>query len=447
MKPFRSEISQLFHLALPVLVAQLLMASASFVDTLMAGQAGTADLAGVGVGSSLWSVCAMFLVGTFMSINPTVARYSSLGQNELVANYVQQGFWLSVPVALLLFIVLNLNQSYLPWIVEDFAVLTVASGYLQGLSWGVPAIIGFFVLKSFGEGMAYTRAQMVSAAIGLAVNIPANYVLIFGKFGAPELGGAGCGWATSFSFWTMFATLLIYAVRHSAFRSVPLLSSLNSVDWQKIAFLLKVGLPIGLAITIEGSAFALVTLFIAGLPATEIAGHQIAMNISYLAYMVPLSISIAMTVRVASCVAKKDSKRAGVVLGAGLTLALGAGLVLALTIYFFRRQLADLYSNDLQVISIASTLLLYSIGFKIGDSIAAPLQGALRGYHDVNAILGASIVSYWLVCLPLGYVIGLTDWWVPAMGAKGYWISLIAGVSVSALLLMPRFFRVYKAQR
>ena len=444
MTPFRSEISKLVPLALPVLVAQLLMASTSFVDTLMAGQASTADLAGVGVGSSLWSVCAMFLVGTFMSINPTVARYCSLGDYKTVANYLQQGFWLAIPIAILLFILLNLNQLYLPGMIRDQHVLRVASGYLHGLSWGMPAVIGFFVLKPFSEGMAYTQAQMISAAVGLAVNIPANYILIFGKLGFPELGGAGCGWATSISFWTMFATLFIYTWVHPALRPVPLFERLYAVEWCKIAFLLKTGLPIGLAITIEGSAFALVTLFIASLPATEIAGHQIAMNISYLAYMVPLSISTAITVRVASCLAKQGPPAADVALKAGLVLAVGAGFILALGIFLFRVELADLYSNDQNVIDMAAILLLFSIGFKICDSVAAPLQGALRGYHDVNIILVASIVAYWVVCLPLGYVLGLTDWLTPAMGAKGYWIALIAGVSVSALLLMLRFLQVHR---
>ncbi|MCF7981216.1 MAG: MATE family efflux transporter [Pseudomonadales bacterium] len=442
MYPIRVEIKTLVQLALPVLAAQLLLASTSFVDTLMSGQAGTEDLAGVGIGSSLWSVCAMFLLGAFMAINPAVAQHGSRGEYQQIANYVQQGFWLSVPVVVVLIGLFNGNQYYLPLLIEDHQVLMIASGYLDGLSWGMPAIIGFFVLKPFSEGMAYTQAQTISAAVGLVVNVPANYVLIFGKLGFPELGGAGCGWATAISFWAMFGTLLYYTRYHSAFKPVPFYKRIYLPDWQKISFLVKVGLPIALAITIEGSAFALVTLFIAGLPAEEIAAHQIAMNISYLAYMVPFSMSTAITIRVATYVGVESWGQARQVLKAGVLMALVAGLLLALAIFVFRGTLADLYSNDQKVIGMASVLLLFSMGFKIFDSIAAPLQGALRGYHDVNMTLLASVVAYWLICLPMGYVLGLTDWVAPAMGAKGFWISLVVGVGTSAVLLVFRYRQV-----
>lgn len=436
------EMKALRHLAIPVLVAQLLMASASFVDTLMSGQAGTDDLAGVGVASALWSVFALLLIGTFMAINPVVSRFRGRGDYESIANFVQQGIWLGLFFSVILILILSANTLYLPVIVEDLEVLSVASGYLDGLAWGMPAIIGFFILKPFSDGMAYTKAQTISAALGLAVNVPANYVLIFGKYGFPELGGAGCGWATALSFWVMLLAMLFFIRSQPALTKVPLFDRLHRPDIEKSIYLLKLGLPIALSITIEGSCFALVTVFIAGLPSIEIAGHQIAMNISYLGYTVPLSISTAVTIRVAAHLgagSPLDAKRAGV---AGVVLALMVVSVLALCILLFRGNLADLYSNDPEVISIAAMLLVFSVGFKMMDAIAAPLQGALRGYHDVNFTLVTAIVAYWGVCLPLGYVLGLTNWWLPAMGAKGYWIGLVCGGCVSAILLVVRYRKV-----
>lgn len=439
---FRVEMRELLRLAIPVLVAQLLLASASFVDTLMSGQAGTGDLAGVGVGSALWSVFSLFLIGTFMAINPVVSRYRGSGDYASIADFVQQGIWLGMPVSVILILVLIANPYYLSAIVEDLNVLGIASGYLYGLSWGMPAIIGFFILKPFSDGMAYTKAQTISAAIGLAVNVPANYVLIFGKLGFPALGGAGCGWATALSFWAMLISMLAFARYHPVLNQVPLFDRWYRLDFEKAGYLLKMGLPIALSITIEGSAFALITVFIAGLQAIEIAGHQIAMNISYLGYMVPLSISTAVTIRVAAYLGAGNAvnaRKAGIV---GVLVALIVVSCLALGILLFRHNLADLYSNDPQVIGIAAMLLVFSVGFKMMDAIAAPLQGALRGYHDVNFTLVSSIVAYWGVCLPLGYVIGLTSWWVPAMGAKGYWIGLVAGCCVSATMLVLRYRKV-----
>ena len=445
MHPLRIELKALVQLTFPVLVAQLLLASTSFVDTLMSGQAGTRDLAGVGVASALWSVCAMFLVGAFMALNPIVAQHRSRGQYQEVANYVQQGFWLALPVVVLLIWLLNSSHYYLPGLIEDHQVLFIASGYLEGMSWGMPAIMGFFVLRPFSEGMAYTKAQTLSAAVGLVVNVPANYILIFGKFGFPELGGAGCGWATAVSFWAMFGTLLYYIRYHQAFTQIPLFQQLYSIEWQKVTFLMKLGLPIAMAITIEGSAFALVTLFIAGLPAEEIAAHQIAMNITYLAYMVPLSMSTAITIRVASHVGLGAWGKARQTVTVGVMMALVAGILITLGILLFRELLADLYSNEQQVIGMAAMLLLFFIGVSLFDAVAAPLQGALSGYHDVNIALLASVVAYWMICLPMGYVLGLTDWVTPAMGAKGYWIGLVVGVGVSAVLLVVRYRQVSRA--
>lgn len=438
----RAEMSVLMKLALPVLVAQLLMASNSLVDTIMSGQAGTKDLAGVGVASSLWAILAMFLVGTFMAINPLVGQHRARSEYGLIASYVQHGLWLALPTAVVLMLLLSHPEFILSALVQDPQVLVVSRGYLEGLAWGIPAILGFIVLKPFSEGMSYTKAQTVSAAVGALVNVPANYVLIFGKFGFPELGGAGCGWATSLAFWAMFFTLLIFIRWHPVFTKISLFGKRYPLERGKIAVLLRLGLPVALAITIEGSTFALVTLFIAALPAAEIAGHQVAMSVAHVGYMVPFSMSTAITIRVAAFVGVDDWRRAHVSVQAGLALAILAGLLLALGIYFGRQAIADLYSDDARVIEMASLFLLFSIGFKLFDSIAAPLQGALRGYHDVNSVLWASVLAYWVVCLPLGYLFGLTDWLVPAMGARGYWITLVVGVALSALLLSWRYHLV-----
>ena len=295
----------------------------------MAGHAGTVDLAGVGIGSSFWSVTVMLLSGIFMALNPIVAEAAGRKNYDSAAAHTQQGLWLALPLSVLLVAMLLNSSYYLDVIVESPDVRRVTRGYLAGLAFGVPAIIGALVLKPFCEGMSYTKAQAVSAAIGLGVNIPANYVLIFGKLGFPALGGAGCGWATAISFWTMLLVLATFARKNLKLARARLLERVFRPEKQGIIRILSIGIPIAIAITIEGSTFSLVTIFIAGRTPAEIAAHQIVINIAYLTCMVPLSIGTAGTIRVATFLGKKEPEYAHKFGMVAIVLALTCGLVMA----------------------------------------------------------------------------------------------------------------------
>ena len=436
---FKNEFRQLFALAIPVFFAELSTAATAFVDTVMAGRAGTHDLAGVAISSSLWVGLAVFVIGLFLAINPVVARYAGAGRYHRIQRVVQQGVWLGLVVIVLIVMLFSQQNTILSFFIDDTAVFAVASGYLDGLIWGVPAFVLYAVIRPYSEGLSYTRAHMVSAISGLMVNIPANYVLIFGKLGFPALGGAGCGWATSISFWVMLLVLLWFTRRHAVFRKASLYRyrfRLHMADMRK---LLTLGVPIGLTILVEVSVFAFITLFLGGLEAYKIAGHQVAMNVAFMLFMLPLSVSISASIRVGFNLGAGDHNAARMAGYASIALALCFAMFNVTLLFNFPELIARLYTDDQAVIEQAVILLFYAGLFQISDALATPAQGILRGYNDTRVALALNVMAFWVIALPLGYVLGLTDMIVPAMEARGFWISLVAGLTFNFIFLLSRF--------
>ena len=441
----RAEMLTLIRLALPVALAQLLTAAAGLVDTLMAGRAGVADLAGVSLGSALWLMLSIGVMGLFMAVNPIVGHYAGAGRYGQISNFMHQSTRVAVASAVLLFILLRLHPWYLPAIIDDVQIVIVAGGYLNGFSWGVPALVGTFLLRPYSEGLSFTRSHLIASLVSLAVNVPANYALIFGNWGAPALGGAGAGWATALSFWAAFAVMILFSRHHRAYERASLWHALHPWDRNELKHLLRVGLPIALTLFVEVSIFALIALFLGGRPSTEIAANQIAMNVAYLVFTLPLSISVAATIRVGTEIGagRLDGARRvalATILLAIVAVAFNIGLLASLA-----DEIAALYTHDAEVARMAAHLLLFAALFQLADAFVVPAQGALRGYKDTLVPLLLAVLAYWLITLPLGYLLGLSNAFGEPMGAEGFWIALVVGLSLSGILMTTRLWRIGRA--
>jgi len=440
----KKEMSLLVRLAIPVALSHMLTALAGFVDTVMAGHAGVPDLAGVALGSALWLTLFIAPMGLLSAINPIVGQYVGAGNHDAVSNFMHQCVRILLLIILLLLLILGLRDWYLPMIIDDQQVVTVSSDYLQGVMWGVPALMGTFLLRPYSEGLSFTRPDMIAAIVSLAVNIPANYALIFGHWGAPQLGGAGAGWATAIAFWAAFLVMVFYSLYHKVYEKVHLWSSWHSLDRSEIRHLLKVGSPIAMTMFVEVSIFSLIALFLGSRTGTEIAAHQVAMNVAYLLFTLPLSISVAATIRVSFNVGQKNRTAAYLSAKAAVLLAIMTALMNIIILITLADTIAGIYSEDKQVIDLAAHLLIFAAMFQLADAFVVPTQGALRGYKDTFVPLLLAILAYWVIALPLGYLLGLTDVLGKASGAEGFWISLVVGLAISGLLMTGRLIRVSK---
>ncbi|NEZ03034.1 MATE family efflux transporter [Wenzhouxiangella sp. XN201] len=433
-----AEIRRTLLLAGPLIVGQVTSYGMSFVDTVMAGRLGALDLAAVAVGSSVWSAGMVFVVGLMMAVSAAVSQLEGAGRRRQAGELTRQALWLALMVSAVLFVLMRRGEWVMSLIGVEPAVADLANRYLLAISWGVPALAGMFVLRFFSEGIGYTRPTMYIGVVGILINVPLNYVLMFGKLGFPQLGAEGCGWATAIVLWLQLGMIASWILWRPRYRPFQVFSRFDGPDRREILALARLGLPIGLMVFLEVSLFVAAALAIGTLGTIPVAAHQVAINYSGLIFMVPLGLSGAITVRVGNAVGRKDragARRAGVV---GMMMALAFGALSSLVIVLFPETIVRLYTSDPAVIALAASLLFFAAVFQLADCLQVSAAGALRGLKDTRVPMLYSILAYWLVGMSLGWWLTFRLDWGPA----GMWCGIIAGLTVAAFLLGGRFMRI-----
>ncbi|AEX52652.1 MATE family efflux transporter [Rahnella aquatilis] len=439
MQKYLAEARVLLALAIPVILAQIAQTSMGVVDTIMAGSVSATDMAAVAVGTSIWLPAILFGHGLLLSLTPTIAHLNGAGRRDKIGHQVQQGFWLASAVSVLIIAVLSQCEHILNLMHNiDPELKAKAVGYLHAIMWGAPGYLFFQVLRDQCEGLSKTKPGMVFGFIGLLVNIPVNYIFIYGKFGAPALGGVGCGVATGTVYWVMFFMMRIYVRRNRALRDTQPHSRFAKPDWPTLRRLIQLGMPIALALFFEVTLFAIVALLVSPLGIVAVASHQIALNVGSLMFVIPLSLGVAATIRVGSRLGESSVEGAKI---AAYT-SIGTGIVMAcctsLTAIIFREHIASLYNDSPEVVTLASHLLIFAALFQISDAMQVIGSGVLRGYKDTRSIFYITFVAYWVLGLPVGYALGLTDILVPRMGPSGFWCGFILGLTFAALMMTLR---------
>ncbi|MCU7799259.1 MAG: MATE family efflux transporter [gamma proteobacterium symbiont of Lucinoma myriamae] len=412
------------------------------VDTIMSGQASAVDLAAVAVGSSIWIPLMLFIGGILTAITPTVAHFCGAEHYHKIGHTIRQSLWIGLILSILGFIVLTSIHDLFVFMNVEAPILPIASGYLYAIAWGMPAIAGFYILRYLNEGMANIIPIMLTGILGLMVNILSNYMLIFGHFGAPQLGGIGAGWATTITHWVMLLCLSIYVFKSKQFAAIKLFQDSLMPQFNELTTLLKLGLPIGITFFVEGSIFSIIALFLASLGVVTVAAHQIALSFSSLIFILPLSLSISLTIQVGQQSGAQQWQDVSNTIKAGYLISFSFSAMAALLIVNFSTEIATLYSNDLQVIELAGSLMIFTAFYQFSDGIQLCSAGSLRGLKDTTIPMLLSIIAYWLIGFPLGYALALTDIITDAMGAKGFWIGLLSGLSLSAIFMTIRFYSI-----
>jgi MATE family multidrug resistance protein len=306
---------------------------------------------------------------------------------------------------------------------------------MSALTWGVPAMCLLLLLRFFSEGSGYTRLTMYMGLLGVMLNVPLNYVLMFGKLGMPELGAQGCGYSTSIVIWVQLAVMFFYIRGHSHFKEFDLFGRWDWPQWALISKLLRIGLPIGTGIFVEGSLFVGAALLIARLGALPASAHLIAINYSALMFMVPLGLASAVTTRVGNALGRGEPEAARYAGLIGLVIMLFTQTLSASTMLLIPGFIVRIYTDDAAITTIAVGLLFYSAIFQYADGIQICAAGALRGLKDTVVPMFINILSYLVIGLSVGYYLTFNK----EMGPAGMWIGMIVGLSFGAVLLLGRF--------
>lgn len=434
----RVETVAYLRLAAPIVAGQLAAVGMSFVDTVMAGNLNATTLAAVAVGSAAWIGPLILIIGILTSVTATVAQDYGAGRYERIGMTVRQAFWLSQMIGVALFFATRHLDLLMAWLAIDPEIVALAGGYLRALSWGIPPLCLFFVLRYFSEGMGITRPTMYFGILGLAFNVLGNWVFMYGKLGFPAMGAIGCGVATAIVFWAQCIGFILYVALGSRYRHVDVFRQFDWPNRKVLGELLHLGGPIGITLFIEASLFMTVSLLMGSLGPNIVAGHQVALNFASITFMLPLGIGMAATVRVGHAMGAGDPVSARFFGLLALALTLCTQLTSAFVMLVFPEWIVAIYTRDPVVTAIAVNLLFLAAIFQISDGVQACCAGALRGLKDTRVPMVITMLAYWGIGLPLSYHLGIRTGADPA----GLWIGFIAGLTVAALLMTFRFFRL-----
>ncbi|WP_448555516.1 MATE family efflux transporter [Thalassotalea montiporae] len=439
LSDFIYQSKSLLKLAYPILIAQLIQNLMGFADTVMAGRVSATDMAAVAVASSVWLPAILTISGIMMALAAIVSQYSGAKAFDKVASATYQTAWIGLFLGGSLIL---LNATVAPAIYQEVTLepelKKLMFDYLDYIVWGGPAFCLYFVLRNYSEGLSHTRPTMIISIIGLLVNIPANYIFIYGKFGMPALGGAGCGLATALVYWAMFLSMLAYTYFSKHLKQAHLFDRFYWPNWSEIKTVLALGVPIALSLLFEVSLFAVVAIILAPFGAEVVASHQIAINFSGLVFMIPLSLAMAVTIKVGFAVGNKQYQDAKDICWYSALLGLVIAVVTASGTLLFKSEIAGIYTTELPVIELAASLMFLAALFQFSDAIQVISAGALRGYKDTTSILIITFFSYWIVGLSIGLILGLTNWIIEPIGPSGFWIGFISGLTTAAVLLAIR---------
>lgn len=433
--PRREDLRGLVALATPVTVVQVGLMSMGAVDTIMVGRVSPTDLAAVAIGNLFFFGIAVFGMGILFGLDPVISQAVGAANDEGVARGVQRGLLLALVLSVLAMLLLLPAGTFLTWARQPADVVPVADAYAFGLIPGVWPFYAFVVLRQSLQAMTWVRPIVWTVLAGNLMNVGLNWILIFGGLGAPALGAVGSAWATSLSRWFMVAALAamgwpllrgaLHPLRPEAFSLAPLIR------------FLRVGAPIGAQQWLEFGVFGAAGLLMGLLGTVAVAGHQVALQLAALTFMIPVGVAQATGVIVGQAVGGGDAPGARRAVGAGLFTVTGFMAVTAVLFITVPAPLARIFSSDPTVVRAAALLLPIAGVFQIFDGLQVAAAGALRGVGDTRVPMLLNLVGFWGIGLPTSIVLGFAL----GRGGAGIWWGLALGITVVAVFLLLRIRR------
>ena len=416
----------------------------SFVDNIMVGQLGTAELAAVSLGNSFMFIAMSIGIGFSTAITPLIAEADASNNFKQAKSTYKHGLFLCTTLGILLFLLVFFSKPLMYLMQQPEEVVVLAIPYLNLVAFSLIPLVIFEAIKQFTDGMSMTKYPMYATLIANIVNVVLNYILIFGKFGFPEMGMVGAAYGTLVSRIIMVIylwTLLRYKERS---RKIVRNIKLFTLDFSMIKKIVNIGSLSAMQMFFEVAIFTAAIWLSGLLGKNSQAANQIALNLSSMTFMVAMGLSVASMIRVGNQKGLQNYKELRRIAFSIFLLGILLAVFFALLFFIFHKSLPNVYvdlnditnyKDNIEVLSIASTLLLAAAFFQISDSIQVVVLGALRGLQDVKIPTILTFISYWVVGFPVSYFLGKEE----MFGSFGIWLGLLAGLSTAAVLLFIRF--------
>ncbi len=432
------EFKQLIWLMFPILLTQWFQVGMGVTDIAITGHYSDSVQASVGLGVMIWNPLLLSATGVLMSVAIFSAHEFGRGRADHVAAIWHNGVLIALLLIVVIMGIMNLlSGGILRLIRVEESLIPGAVTYLRALSIGVPAIILFNSLRPVCEGVARPLPISLVSSVGFVINGLLNYALVHGfpPLKIPSLGIVGSGLGTAFTFWIMFILLLLFTHYDPRLKGLALLRRPYRLDG-RLKEMIRVGLPNGATFFAEVAIFSAAGLILGQFGAIVVSSHQISLSITSMTFMIPVSLSIALTALIGQAMGREDFAGVKRITKMGHITVLGIMMLTSLFLFLMRHQLPQLFNSNPEIVAMSAGLILYSIIFQIPDGLQIVANGVLRGMKDTKIPMLLSITSYWLIAFPLFYLLGV----VKGMAAEGVWIGLIVGLTVSAILLNSRLW-------
>jgi multidrug resistance protein, MATE family len=435
MKISKEEILNTFKLAYPVIIGQLGIIMMGVVDSMMVGQLGSIPLAAASLGNSLIFIILIIGIGSSIVVSPLVAILVGAKRYDECGIYFRQSLFVNILMSfmMIMIILVGVNFIYLLNQPDEIIELTITYMVIVGLS-AFPLMI-YQTYKQFIEGLSVMKPAMVISLLANIINAFANWILIFGKFGFPELGIAGAAWATFASRVFMALAMMFYVMINSRFKQYDVNFHFRGLDFKVIKKIVSLGLPSGFQYFFEVGAFSFAVIMIGWIGANELAAHQIAINLASISFMAVLGISQAASIRVGNAMGEQSILKIRKAGFTGIFLGASTMFLAGVTFIILNEFLPTLYISDKNVIEIASRLIIIAALFQLSDGTQAVGIGILRGLTDVKGPTIITFVAYWVISLPIAYILAFNF----NLGVDGVWYGLLIGLTASAIMLTARF--------
>jgi len=425
----------IFKVGWPLIINNLAIMSMNLADTIMSGRHSTDSLAAVAAGGAVWTIIFLAGTGIIMALSPITAQLHAADKDERAGFFLRQTLWL----ALFLGIPLMILGQNIEWVFVFFGlepeIVALADKYISYITLCLPFTFAYMSLRMTSEGIGHTRPIMYIALFCALLNVVLNWVLIYGKWGFPEMGAAGCGLASAINFTLMLILLSIYVLKVKLYKPLKIFSNFDWPQKKALTELLVLGFPIGVSIVAEISLFSFAALLMGSLGKNVLAAHQIALNYAAFMFMVPFGMSMANTSVVGQLIGQEKMQEARTAGFTGIILATGFMTISAIVMILFAQQIIAWYTKDALVASIAVSLLGMAAAFQIVDGIQVAASGALRGYKDTKIPMYVNLFSYWPVGFLMAWYLGIKL----QLGPSYIWAGLVGGLLVASILLTWRF--------
>lgn len=436
----KKEGKKLLQIGSPIIATQLISMGLNFTDTVMAGNLSALDLAAVAIGNAIFMPIAIFCMATLIAINPVVSQFLGARKFDEIGKSARQLLWLILLLSIPAFFLLRNMDVIMYWIDVTPEIVPIADGYLKAISWGTLPLMVYAGIRYFSEGLSVTKPAMYIAIGALILNIGANYVLMYGKLGFPQLGAVGTGYATSIVCLFEAIVFVAFTASFKPFKRFNIFARTKGPEWKYISELMRIGFPNGISTSMEILLFATVSLLMGSLSVKAAAAHQIAINVASAMFMIPFGLSMAISQRVGFSIGQGSVDKARFRGFIGITMCAGFMTLTAMLLFLVPDLIIRIYTQDQEVATLAVSLLFMAAIFQISDGLQVGGFGALRGLKDTRIPMVVNFISYWLIGFPVGYYLGI----IKNVGPEGLWIGLICGLTVAAVLHNYRFNKLTK---